>query len=289
MFATQTRAPGSAPLHPTRQQLDELDALLQRMLSLPVEEGDEPARADMAAAPPPPPGPAVEPEAKRVAGAQEPSPTPDYSSWLPHASAAASSPTRAYPASYMVVETVGPAMAPPEPEQHLAPSEISSPEAGSDEGGPLLAVSPPVPSAAEEPPAEEWVPLRSSWQPSPHTWGPLADSWQQARAAGAAPAEIIPPAPETVPADHRSEPADDPPPVFAPIPHSPAPAHLATPWWLTPAVLFNKLFDLFLLPLGPMGRWLRGRAGRALLGTLGLGSLLAALALALADTFGWTW
>lgn len=39
----------SAPANPTRQQLEELDALLQRMLSLPSNQGD----ADLA--PPPPP------------------------------------------------------------------------------------------------------------------------------------------------------------------------------------------------------------------------------------------
>src|SRR5262245_17599335 len=47
-------SPRSTAVHPTRQQLDELDALLQRMLDLPVNQPDEPAPPEPAAAPPAP-------------------------------------------------------------------------------------------------------------------------------------------------------------------------------------------------------------------------------------------
>src|SRR5919199_1380641 len=47
----------SAPVHPTRQQLDELDALLQRMLDLPVNQLEEAVGPDEVAAPPAPPAP----------------------------------------------------------------------------------------------------------------------------------------------------------------------------------------------------------------------------------------
>jgi hypothetical protein len=51
---------------------------------------------------------------------------------------------------------------------------------------------------------------------------------------------------------------------------------------------FNAAFDLCLEPWGPIGRWLRGPTGRALLGILGLLFLTAAAALAAAEWIGWT-
>jgi hypothetical protein len=50
-------APDPPPLHATRQMLDELDALMERMLALPINEGDEPATA--------PPEPAIAPPRSR--------------------------------------------------------------------------------------------------------------------------------------------------------------------------------------------------------------------------------
>jgi hypothetical protein len=41
-------APDPPPLHATRQMLDELDALMERMLALPINDGDEPAPAPAA-------------------------------------------------------------------------------------------------------------------------------------------------------------------------------------------------------------------------------------------------
>ena len=43
-----TPAPTSPSLHPTRRQLDELDALVERMLELPVKPGDEEANRSIA-------------------------------------------------------------------------------------------------------------------------------------------------------------------------------------------------------------------------------------------------
>src|SRR5205823_5224243 len=55
---TEERLMSNPTANPTRQQLDELDALLQRMLSLPLNQLD----AEMAPAPPPAP-PAAPPAA----------------------------------------------------------------------------------------------------------------------------------------------------------------------------------------------------------------------------------
>src|SRR5450755_2015391 len=54
----------TASIHPTRQQLDELDALLQRMLELPVNAGAEEAPAQPPV--PAPEGAGDRPESTRV-------------------------------------------------------------------------------------------------------------------------------------------------------------------------------------------------------------------------------
>jgi hypothetical protein len=90
---------------------------------------------------------------------------------------------------------------------------------------------------------------------------------------------VIPPAPHSA-----GQPVIPPPSAAAP--HAdPGPS---TPVLLWPALWFNMAFDLCLLPLGPVGRWLQGRAGRAFLGAVGVIALLAAAALAAADGCGWT-
>jgi hypothetical protein len=61
------------------------------------------------------------------------------------------------------------------------------------------------------------------------------------------------------------------------------------PLFLWPLVAFNQVFDIFLRLWGAPGRWFCGRAGRFVLGAMGLLCLLAAGALVLADGMGWTW
>jgi hypothetical protein len=220
----------------------------------------------------------------------------------------------------MVVESVAP-LAPlgaadeqPRPAADLGPRLIPLPEQPehSSEMLPPSGLASgvedlPLPAAPVVPAAGDWVPLRSSWQPSPHTWGPLADNWQQVRAEALAqvprsepdwtpatppPSQIVIPPPPA-----HSEPAPAPLAQFPGTNTSGSPPRADTPdsqeerpaGLLLPLVLFNRAFDLFLLPLGPLGGWLRGRSGRNFLGTLGLACLLAALALAVADGIGWTW
>src|SRR5262249_18377669 len=122
--AMSTSSSRSSPPAPaTRQQLDELEALLQRMMDLPVNGiGEDPGTTDQAAG-----------TAPAAAGPAQP---------------AAPRPT--YPASYMVVETVvprplprppGPDAIPPPPGLDLAPRLVPSPaEPGpGPEGGPAPA------------------------------------------------------------------------------------------------------------------------------------------------------
>jgi hypothetical protein len=58
---------------------------------------------------------------------------------------------------------------------------------------------------------------------------------------------------------------------------------------LLPLVWCNRIFDGLTVPLGPLGRWLRGPSGRLLLGWTGLALLATALALSLFDLIRWIW
>jgi hypothetical protein len=71
----------------------------------------------------------------------------------------------------------------------------------------------------------------------------------------------------------------------APVPPKAPPAPLV----LWPLIGFNRAFDACLLPLGGLGRWFRGPAGRNALATVGLLCLCAAVALVLADGIHWSW
>ncbi|HEY7310962.1 MAG TPA: hypothetical protein VH643_16480 [Gemmataceae bacterium] len=302
-MATSISTRTSGPLNPTRQQLDELDALLKRMLELPVnqlEEADRTqAESEEVAEEPPPPAPVVQPQA------MEPT-----------------APPARPPISYMVVETASPRPLPPASGFEPQPSPLMPPQ-DADEEEP----EPPI-SAAREPEVEEetepevWVPLCSTWKPSPQTWPPLADSWHQANSAAgmpdarqeSIPREIVlsqpatPPAPPPVESVQRNTPtaeqtvgpsqdksADKPaPPPAAPTSTEPrlsltaedAPAVM--PRALLPLLWFNQGFDACMIPLGEIGRWLSGSRGRQMLGLAGLACLAAAAVIALSTGMAWT-
>jgi hypothetical protein len=240
-------SPRPSPASATRQQLDELDALLQRMLDLPVESGDN-----------------------RDAGPRPSAP----------------------PVSYTTTEE-------PEPPRMIDFHALKQKLAAS--------AAPPEAMAKDKQDEDSWVPLSSTWQPSSLTWKPLAQSWQQT--AAAPPPEKAPqqePAQPAVPAP-RATPAWEaiPEREIAPVPDiadayrlkvdEPKPAAEERPaaepirWWALPLVAFNWCFDLFLLPFGPLGRFLRGRSGRIGLGVVGLACLIGALVVLFADWIGWTW
>jgi hypothetical protein len=316
-MATSRSPQSSGPVHPTRQQLDELDALLQRMLDLPVNQLEDvpppPETEPEPAAPGPTPGSREGEEPKTVAASAPSLPAPSMPS----------APNRTPPVSYTVVET---------------PKEPSAP-AGQ---GP----APPAPPAApKQEDAGEWVPLKSSWRPSAQTWGPLAEKWQQTYSAGepspappAAPAEeaktpepLSPPTAENPPiadAPGSPSPVADAPGSPSPVadapgsaarrsasrrvaakdrlkaelqppaaPHSPlgenwpaaaSPRSSRPSWTLRPLVSFNRGFYACLSPLGPPGHWLSGPAGRTLLGVVGLLCLGVAGALVLVGRIAWT-
>ena len=78
-MSTPAQPPADGTTHPTRQQLDELDALIKRMLTLPVDEaGEEPASAPAARAAGPAPE-RLDREAPQVPPARPESPAaPDF-------------------------------------------------------------------------------------------------------------------------------------------------------------------------------------------------------------------
>lgn len=270
-MSTSVSRRSSSAGHPTRQQLEELDALLKRMLELPVNALDETAEE-------PPPAPARA-EAPPAVSAPEPMRGPHHPAFTrPPESEPAAPPAVNYQA----------------PETDIADLKPRVVRAG-------------LPEPAAAPPAAEggdWVPLESSWKPSARTWKPLSDAWQQAKAVPpSAPPEPPPPAPEAaMPRAPEPAPRMETPPAFDPVrPPAPAPApqparrpaqtttpDVTAPWQLWPFVAFNTVFDASLLPWGPLGRWLRGPTGRSLLGILGLLFLTAAAAWAVAEWIGWT-
>jgi hypothetical protein len=290
-MTTSVSARTSGTINPTRQQLDELDALLQRMLELPVNKREDAEPTEKAAEPAPPP---VQPREKRPA---------------------------AQPMSYMVVETASPRPLPPASGFEPRPSMLSprlvpvTPLQEQVEDEPDELVLPPAPPSGEAtsqtPPAkdETWVPLRSTWHPSAQTWQPLADSWHQANGApapGALPSPIpsphldftppreimdtvplaLPPAPAAI----ESVQAEEPVVVAEPkLRLSVEDAPVAESRLLLPLLWFNQGFDACLAPLGAPGQWLCGVRGRQTLGIVGLTCLAAAIAIAVSAGMGWTW
>jgi hypothetical protein len=58
---------------------------------------------------------------------------------------------------------------------------------------------------------------------------------------------------------------------------------------LQPLLWCNQVYDLCTMPLGGMGRWLRGENARALLGWMGIILLAAAFAWVAVEGIGWIW
>lgn len=321
--SVSTRSAGT--LNPTRQQLDELDALLQRMLELPVNKQEE-----------------TEPEAVEESIDEPPLSTANEDEELADAEWSPSQPledadppslpmgtrSAAPPVSYMVIETASPRPLPPASGFEPRPSPLTprlvpvTPPSVESEESPVppqdTFAETPVPSEemTEETPAitreeEMWVPLRSTWQPSAQTWQPLAESWHQANSGLPMP-ECLPspqlelPPPESDMGQAAPEiqlgPPDLSTPTIEPAPLVPAAsmpesqlklsaedAPASVPSLLLPLLWFNQGFDACLAPLGVPGRWLCGSSGRQTLGFIGLTCLAAAVAIAASAGMGWTW
>jgi hypothetical protein len=261
-MSTPTPARPPAPVSPTRQQLDELEALMQRMLALPVhplEAETEPAPE----APAPVEAPVVVP------------PRPPRPRLLAETAAP-------------VPEPLAVAAAPPDLRQETASftppfSAVAGwrvAEEPAEDRAPLPAA--PLPAAAAEEHSEE---PSLFWLDEPET-EPRRSAWLQPLPPPTLPFREGPPLPRA-PALEWIEPEAEPAEAIADTYRSWRPA--PTPAWLQPLVAFNAAFDWGVSWLGPLGRWLRTPGGRAALGWIGLVLLAAALALAALDGMGWTW
>lgn len=144
------------------------------------------------------------------------------------------------------------------------------------------------------PPSEDWEPPPANLPP-PADHAPSLSVAGEASSEAAAPIETAPPA-LALPPVPPVLPALPAPGSFSARARSAAAERIAIgsqqppmAVWLWPVVGVNLLFDGLTYLLGPLGRWLRGSSGRALLGWIGLGLLAAAAAWALADWLAWIW
>jgi hypothetical protein len=240
------RSPGS---HATKQLLDELDALMQRMLELPVNElGDDLGEGAKDSA-------AEEAPDATATATVPPPPTVDR----PEATAAADSVSG-------VPEVLGTRLISP----HPASSSLPPPH--------WQVGTPAVPTPKEEnaPRSESAAFPPAGFWPHPALQAPV----DQGAAPPEPPHKASPPRPPNLPPPRR--------PAFFSNRTAPAPRRLAG-WWLRSLLWSNRTFDHYTFWLGRPGRWLQGRTGRAMLGWLGLGLLGAALVWCLSNWFGWTW
>ncbi|MFL5341846.1 MAG: hypothetical protein ACJ8F7_17000 [Gemmataceae bacterium] len=257
----------SSTANPTRQQLEELDALLQRMLSLPLNQ----LETEPAAPPPPPPIlPAVD---------ATPTAVPNYTFSAPPAQPVA--PPRPV-APRPSPSTPARPMSRPMPSMRrveVAPGDhswnVPLPAAGGVStfgqwpgGDPLSAAARPiVPPPPPAPPSG----LRVTTVPSPDEQNLARETpppMQRLRVESPA-AETVPPA-NRVPG----------PPVFQEPP---------LPFYLWPVAGFDWTIGRTLGVFGGPGRWVRQGGGKLLVGWCGVFMLCGAIAWGVVDYFGLSW
>jgi hypothetical protein len=234
-------AAGSKKSDPLRQQLDELDQLMERMLAL----GVQPAPAQVAEER------TQRPEASQASGAAAPEP-------ILSQKANESAP----PAEFSLPEEVPYHQ---EFDLHRAlsettgiPVELAGPDAEPERGS-EIELAPPAPT---------FVSLEGS---ATVPAAPLFAEFQFAPSPALAPLE---------PAEAPTAPA-----VFKTAP-PPEPVVLVA-WWLQPLAIVSRIYDGSTAWLGPIGRGLRSRPMRNLLGICGLACMIGALAWMLWEGTDW--
>jgi hypothetical protein len=245
-------------MQPTRQLLDELDSLMQRMLALPVSQLEEEIRAST----------------ERSAGL---SPADEEGPIYRR----------------LAVEEMQPTNPGLEPNPGTDPADRSSEDEPLREmglGPELRLATAHIPDEAEDrPPASE-----AHWEETNNPTGTTVEEapphnlpdWESG----------LPASPEVLaairerplhPADAEGRPALISPPSRG-LPERPN-ASVPEPvvaWWLLPLVWCNHLFDYCTFALGEPGAWLRSGPGRAVLGWCGLLLLAGAVAWAVLVEFG---
>jgi hypothetical protein len=241
------RPPGPASASSTRQLLDELDALMQRMLALPVNQLDEPP------APVEQRGPRIEEQSARIAdhevGGED-------------------------------------AEAPAERTEPAAPAPLA-PQAFTEDGGRIVIAHAPAvlpPPHRPAPPAE---PPRPRFTPPDEPAVIIPPGPSPSAPAPAPPVPPPAPPAVPAPRPRRAAPPLTQPQTLAPPPGpAPAPRRRAPGWVMRPLLWSNRTFDRWTAWFGSPGRWLRGPRGRSVLGWVGLGLWATALTLALLRFLG---
>lgn len=261
----------TSTLDPTRRQLDELDALLQRMLALPVQQQDG------ASPVPPAPRPPVTTPAVGPAMVYTYS---DTSAALPMTFTAPQAvSTYAPPAPPRVVSS--PQSTAPVPQQpRMRPGEPAwtVPLPGVANGPSVLSWSHGFEGIAKKnlvPPEAQPQPV--SMQPRPATsepYPPAVDATQRMRIESISAENAQTLAAEAAVAQRH---------VFN------GPARTAVPVVLWPLAALDWLCGNMLAGFGPLGRWLGKGSGKPLLGWSGLLMTGGAIAWAIMDYFGWSW
>jgi hypothetical protein len=273
----------------TREQLDELDDLLERMLGLPVkpEPGasePEPPRVEKQALPPreprPGPTPALEKEPAPVVREDRPAQGDEQQddNWVPLRSTWQPSPqtwgplARTWRKLSAKEDVEMPEDAPTVPPAR----ELTSTSVDHQiEDEPVRAELPKAPPAWDERPAftspKSLFPARDNDPVDDRSWAATRE--EPADHAGDTVKQTL------ADALARLRKSEAPPPK--PLPR--------VPLWTWPLLAVDRGFEWVTLPLGPVGRWFRGTAGRELMAWLGVLAFLAAATLMALDGFGWTW
>lgn len=253
---TLPRAP--APANPMRQQLDELDNLLQRMLSLPVNQLDDAAEVIL---PAPQSAPAERPLIRPTPSAVERLSKP----------ADPLQPERKLekPPAHVDKQAVPKVRMEP-PSMLRGPFVVYQPMNAPDmlTPAPPIEVKPPaLPPPVEPPPFEA------------KNWGPGVDSppvAEQPRAPEPPPVESLPPLPEA-----RSP--------FLERHQARMRKQRETAAPLRPVSWLNSFFDRLAVALGGPFLWLIRPELRSFLGWVGIALLLGALVILAGDWLGWSW
>jgi hypothetical protein len=242
-----------------RQQLDDLDALLQRMLSLPINQLDD--------SPPAPPRPAPAKVANPVR-AEGPSPQPP---------APPAAPVHAPPRMRLLTDSSP--VPPPADTEPIGYERAFTINLNPQNGSSVLGPRSPARWMDAEP-----MPLPNPPRPAPRQASPPVRPAPEPPAQPAAKAIVsIEPLPTAAPSR--------PPAPEMPVSESLRPSPFRrprTPIVLLPLALVETIFDGVMSLFGPPGEWLASPAGKNLLGYVGLLMLGGCAAWGALDWFGWT-
>jgi hypothetical protein len=320
---TPRRPPEGA--HPTRQQLDELDTLIQHMLALPVSPGeaDHPPSELSQNQPAGERGVSTPWTSSHSPPLPAPSPAPGFSgpgtsSMLGNGKGSESPPAGpakpltghltflTTPLETPALSTSPPRVLAPKPSEEELKSSLSLKARIEKLALVVPELSPPPPGPVDrQGPADQSAtalaptPRAPAPEPGPERPPPSRINLEElaARVAGSSP----PPPPGKERPSPESPPPSSPTQLVTragvpllpaleyggmpPLPKGPQPLPLV----LKPLLWINQLFDVGTWLLGPPGRWLRGPRGRLFLGWTGLGLLAAAAAWAVLGWIGWIW